>query len=72
MKSLSVTEMSDNLPPICVGFKKAKLHAIERRNNRQRAIVHHLGGFSTQDPLPVQLAFLQVRYHEARHIGAGR
>jgi len=72
VEKLRVAQVRDHLTAVDVGFKKAQLHPVERRHQRERAVVHHLGGFRFENAIAVIFAILQMRNHEVRHVLAGR
>ncbi len=56
MERLAVAQVRDDLAAIDVGLEEAKLHAIERRQQGQRTVVHLLRRFLFQDAVAVVLA----------------
>ena len=65
---VGVAQVTDDLAPVDVGLEEAQLHAVQRRQHRQRTVVHHLGRLGLEDAVAVVLAVLQVRDHEMRHV----
>src|ERR1700722_6401392 len=68
MEVSRVAEVADDLVTIDIGLEESELHPIERRQQRERTVVHLLRGRRTQDVLAVVFTALQLGNYEMAHV----
>ena len=72
MKPLGVAEVGDHVLAVDVGFEEAEQHPVQPGDHVGRAGMHLARGIGFQDAIAVELAAIEVRQHEPRHVGARR